>query len=178
MGMIRIGLLHIPTIDDEASARLRSLLRRLPAAVIVQEEGIGSQRNWIAETLRRWCDEAEIDLILTIGGTGVAPGNSAAESTPEATLEVLDRQMPGLSEAMRAEAQVDLPLAILDRGVAGIRGRTLIVNLPAGEASALFLEAILDALPAAVAALQGDSAPRRGLNADDFAAWLAKDKKA
>lgn len=195
---IRTGILCIPSFDEEAlqSAR-RTLHENAPHVVVVAEHSVAMQRNWIAETLRRWSDEDELDLILTVGGTLPAPGLSASEIVPEATLEVLERLLPGLPETMRAEAVADSPLALLDRGVAGIRGRTLIVNLPESLASVVFLRAICDVLPAIVAHLQGrDDAPRldqlsepatdapiddanpagtrKGLDPDEFAAWLAR----
>ncbi len=197
--MIRTALLCIPQIDDEALDGVRALLQRVPGAVVLEERAVASQRTWIAETLRTWCDESEMDLVLTLGGTMPAAGPSAAEIVPEATLDVLDRLAPALPEAMRAEAQMVSALALLDRGVAGIRSRTLIVNLPEGTAAALWLETILEVIPAWVAHLQGDeAAPRLGdlaepaaaaeqppeeppraakaLNADEFAAFLKRTK--
>ena len=160
--MIRTGILHVPETDANASEELRGILRRL-GAIVVLEEARPSNRNWIADTLRRWSDEEEIDLILTVGGTLPAPGPSAEECVPEATLEVLDRLAPALPETMRAEVGIDQPLALLDRGVAGIRSRTLIVNLPEGDAAALFLVNIAEVIPAYVAHLQANtSAPRLG----------------
>jgi len=160
--MIRTGLLCVPTYDEPASAAVRGLLRRVaPMAVIIADRHIEDRRYPLEEVLRRWCDEDELDLILTIGGTLPAPGPGARESVPAATAAVLERAMPSLSEAMRALAAEKSVLAWLDRGVAGIRGRTLIVNLPAGARSAvLFLAAIGDVLPAVVAHLQaGCAAP-------------------
>jgi molybdopterin adenylyltransferase len=185
--VIRAGLLCVPELDADTLSAVRAVLRAAQANVVVlQESGVGMQRAWIAETLRRWCDEEEMDLVLTIGGTLPAPGPSAAECVPEATLEVLDRLMPGLPEAMRAEAQASAPLALLDRGVAGIRSRTLIVNLPAGSLAPLFLEAIADLLPAAVAYLQEappaspppapEPAAHKPLDPDEFAAFLNRPK--
>ncbi|MGL4651656.1 MAG: MogA/MoaB family molybdenum cofactor biosynthesis protein [Caldilineaceae bacterium] len=192
--LIRTGLLHVPSLDADASAAVRAILRsRVAGAVVVLESAVGSQRNWVSETLRTWCDEDELDLLLTIGGTLPAPGPAAAECVPEATREVLERHVPGLSETMRAEAAPELPLALLDRGVAGIRSRTLVVNLPEGAAAAIFLGAIVDLIPGAVLHLQGSvDAPRFapagakeeestgeqpqsvGLDPAEFAAFLAR----
>lgn len=80
----------------------------------------------IAAHLVQWSDSGEVDLILTTGGTGLTP----RDLTPEATRAVLEREAPGLAEALRADALPRVPRAALSRGVAGIRGRTLIVNLP------------------------------------------------
>ena len=138
----------VPHIDAEASQRVRELLfSALPQLYVMEEASAGDQRYWIEETLRQWCDELELDLILTIGGTMPAPGPSSREQVPDATAEVLERQLPGLPEAMRAYAQEESVLALTDRSVAGIRGCSLIVNLPAGAAPAcLFLEAIIDVI--------------------------------
>lgn len=160
--MIRTGLLSIPEMDAAALDGVRGLLSRgVPGVLVMQESAVGMQRAWIAETLRRWCDEDELDLILTLGGTLPSAGPAPAECVPEATLEVLDRLVPGLPEAMRAEGQALSPLALMDRGVAGIRSRALIVNLPEGSAAAIFLEAAVEVLPSIVAHLQGSAdAPR------------------
>lgn len=155
---IRTGILCIPQLDEGATAAVVLLLRRqqLPILVI-QEAGAGSQRNWVEENLRRWCDEDELDLILTIGGTMPASGPSGREITPEVTQSVIERSLPGFAEAMRAHAQEQTPLALLDRGICGIRGQTLLLNLPEGAAAAvLFLEAVVDLIPAALAHLHGE----------------------
>ena len=156
--VIKTGILCIPEFDDLACLALRRLLtEQVVGAVVMIESVARSHRNWIEEILRRWCDEEELDLVLTLGGTLPAPGPSANEVTPEATLAVIERQMPGVPEAMRAYAQEKTVLALLDRGVAGIRGRTLIVNLPEGAAPAvLFLESVVAVVPAIIAHLQGD----------------------
>lgn len=159
--MIRTALLCIPEIDDAALDSLRGLLRTIQGVVIIEERAVTSQRTWIAETLRGWCDEAEMDLVLTLGGTLPASGPSAVEVVPEATLEVLDRLAPALPEAMRAAAFAASPIALLDRGVAGIRSHTLLINLPEGVAATFWLDPIIDVIPAYVAHLQGDAeAPR------------------
>ena len=80
----------------------------------------------ISETLRNWADEDLLDLILTTGGTGPAP----RDRTPEATRTVLDFEIPGIPEAMRASVRDRVPTSALTRGIAGVRGRTLIINLP------------------------------------------------
>ena len=80
----------------------------------------------IAGVLSEWADADRADVILTTGGTGLAP----RDVTPEATLSVLEKEAPGIAEALRMSASPRLPHAVLSRGVAGIRGQTLIVNLP------------------------------------------------
>ena len=128
----------------DASQKIRTFLQQaVPEAIVVLESYAGSQRNWVEDILRRWCDEEEMDLVLTVGATMPAPGPSSLEIVPEATAAVLERHLPGFGESMRAYAQEQTELAMLDRSIAGIRGRTLIVNLPQGaEAALLFLEAI------------------------------------
>ena len=155
MRLIKTGLLCIPDYDDDAVSAVRLLLHRfVPSAVVVADRHVASLRYLVEEVLRRWCDEDELDLILTIGGTMPAPGPGAHEIVPEATVAVIERAMPGLPEAMRAHACAQSVLALLDRSVAGIRGRTLIVNLPASAVAALFLEAIVDVIAPTIAYLR------------------------
>ncbi|MEZ4711316.1 MAG: molybdopterin-binding protein [Caldilineaceae bacterium] len=146
--IIRAAILSIPQYDDEAISVVQELLQVACSGLfVVRMESVNSQRYWLEEVLRRWCDEEEVDLIVTIGGTMPAPGPSTAEVVPEATAAIIERPLPGFSEAMRQFASQETLLAYLDRGVAGIRGRTLIVNLPAGAAPAyLFLEAVAELL--------------------------------
>lgn len=84
------------------------------------------EENIIVSTLEKWSDNDCLDLILTTGGTGPSP----RDRTPEATRAVLDFEIPGIPEAMRSEVRGRVPTAALTRGIAGVRGRTLIVNLP------------------------------------------------
>ena len=107
----------------------------------------------IAGQLRRWADSGAIDLVLTTGGTGLAP----RDVTPEATLAVADRLVPGLAELMRETGRASTRLASLSRSVAVTRGRTLIVNLPGSERGAReSLQALLDLLPHAIELLRGE----------------------
>jgi molybdenum cofactor synthesis domain-containing protein len=113
----------------------------------------------ICSTLVDWCDEAKVNLIFTTGGTGFAP----RDVTPEATRAILDRDAPGLSEAMRAASLKLTPHAMLSRAVCGIRGRTLIVNLPGSpKACRENLETIAPALPHAVQLLMDDPSSEAG----------------
>ena len=108
----------------------------------------------ISAALVEWSDVGRCDLILTTGGTGVAP----RDITPEATRKVLDREIPGIGEAMRAASLSKTSFAIISRAVAGIRGRTLIVNLPGSPKGAIEnLEAVWAAVPHAVKKIQGDA---------------------
>jgi molybdopterin adenylyltransferase len=148
-----------PAVEEEMLHALTRLLRQsLPMFFLVHQQRGTSQRYWIEETLRRWCDEEDIDLILTVGGTFPAPGPSGAEIVPEATISILERNLPSLPETMRAYALEEDTSAILDRGVAGIRGRTLLINLPAGpQLTILFVQAILDLLPMILSRLQAET---------------------
>jgi molybdopterin adenylyltransferase len=125
---------------------------------IVAREVLPDDRPAIAERLRAFADTLHADLVLTTGGSGVAPG----DVTPEATLDVVDRVVPGLPEAARVETRAMAPMAMLSRGVAGIRGRTLIVNLPGNpKAVREWLEVLLPVLPHALALL-ADAPPPWG----------------
>ncbi len=87
---------------------------------------VPDETSAIVPILLGWCDGAEVDLVLTTGGTGLTP----RDVTPEATRAVLEREAPGIAEAIRMEALPGLPRAALSRGLAGVRGKTLVVNLP------------------------------------------------
>lgn len=116
---------------------------------------VPDDRERIAAVLRSWCDEAGLDLILTTGGTGFAP----RDVTPEATLDVIERNAPGLAEAMRSESYAITRHALLSRAVAGIRGHTLIINLPGSPRAAVEnLAIILPVLPHALQLLREDIA--------------------
>lgn len=114
--------------EDTSGAAIRELLSTIGASV-ERYEIVPDEAEVIAARLRDWADNDRLDLVLTTGGTGLAP----RDVTPEATLSVLDRAAPGIAEAMRAEGVRITPVAMLARGVAGVRGRTLIVNLPGSE---------------------------------------------
>lgn len=110
-------------------------------------------------TLIEWADSGTVDVILTTGGTGF----SRRDVTPEATLAVVERQAPGLAEAMRLESLKVTPHAMLSRAAAGIRGRTLIVNLPGSPKAAVEnLQVILPVLPHAIQLLQEDPGAEAG----------------
>lgn len=154
--LVKTGFLYVPERDEAARQKVYQILKEMvPGVQLLEETNARSQRNWIEETLRRWCDEAELDLIITIGGTFPAVGPSADQIVPEATAAILERHLPGLSEAMRAYAWEYSHLALLDRGVCGIRGRTVVINVPGGaNAASLFLDAIVTGLPPLLRHLQ------------------------
>jgi molybdopterin adenylyltransferase len=137
---------------EDASGPLISklVIERLPAEVR-QEAIVPDEQDSIRRVLTEWCDEQDLDLVLTTGGTGFAP----RDVTPEATEGIIEREAPGLAEAMRREGAKATPHAMLSRAVAGIRGQTLIVNLP-GSTKAVRegLEVIFPALPHAIEILR------------------------
>jgi molybdenum cofactor synthesis domain-containing protein len=107
----------------------------------------------LRETLTAWADEGLLDVILTTGGTGFAP----RDVTPEATELVIEREAPGLAEAMRSESLKSTPHAMLSRALAGMRGNVLIINLPGSPRAAIEnLEVVLPVLPHAVELLHDD----------------------
>ncbi len=111
-------------------------------------------QKMISEFLKETCDNARADIILTSGGTGFAP----TDITPEATLEVIERAAPGIPEAMRLKSMEYTDRAILSRAIAGIRKKTLIINLPGSPKAAVeCLNAVISALPHAVETLRGDA---------------------
>ncbi|MBP7692926.1 MAG: MogA/MoaB family molybdenum cofactor biosynthesis protein, partial [Anaerolineales bacterium] len=113
----------------------------------------------ISATLMEWCDQRRLDLIFTTGGTGFAP----RDVTPEATRAVLDREAPGLAEAMRAASMRVTPHAMLSRAVCGLRGRTLIINLPGSpKAVRENLATLAPVLPHALALLRDDPGAEAG----------------
>jgi molybdenum cofactor synthesis domain-containing protein len=137
--------------SDKSGPALRELVMRTLQAEVVALVVLPDERAQIATRLRDWADSGEIDLILTTGGTGFTP----SDQTPEATREVIEKEAPGLAEAMRAASLQLSPHAMLSRAVCGIRGRTLIVNLPGSPRGATEnLRVILPALPHAVALLR------------------------
>ncbi|MCL0082260.1 MogA/MoaB family molybdenum cofactor biosynthesis protein [Dehalococcoidia bacterium] len=138
---------------DESGAVIRDLLSGIGAQVS-RYEIVPDERETISARLIEWADGAGIDLILTSGGTGLSP----RDVTPEATLAVVERLAPGFSEAMRLESLKKTPMGMLSRGVSGIRGKTLIVNLPGSpKAVRECLEVILPTLPHAIETLRGEA---------------------
>ena len=113
------------TAEDDASGDALAEACRAAGLQVVREL-VPDDRGAIAAVLRRLCDEAGARFVFTTGGTGL----TADDVTPEATREVIDREAPGYAEAIRADSRAHTPLGILARGVSGVRGRTLIVNLP------------------------------------------------
>ncbi|MCA2000934.1 MAG: MogA/MoaB family molybdenum cofactor biosynthesis protein [Chloroflexi bacterium] len=155
---MRFGIL---TLSDRSAKGERADLSGPILADLVRAQGwmvvrqaiLPDEEASIRSVLTEWAENGEIDVILTTGGTGFAP----RDVTPEATRRVIEREAPGLVEAMRAESLKKTPHAMLSRSAAGIRGRTLIVNLPGSPKGALEnLQTILPVLPHAVQLLTGD----------------------
>jgi len=121
---------------------------------VIRTEIVPDEENRIADVLTNLADSDQANLVLTAGGTGVSP----RDVTPDATLRVIEKVLPGFGEAMRASGREKLATAIISRAVAGIRKRTLIINLPGSPAGALeSLAAVWPAVPHAIEKLQGDS---------------------
>ena len=137
--------------EDESGPALAAFAERV-GATVVGTEVVPDERELIAGRLRWWCDEGGCELILTTGGTGL----SRDDVTPEATRDVLEREAPGIAEAMRAASREHTDKWMLSRGVAGARGRTLIVNFP-GNPPAIEQAgaALVDAIPHALKLLTG-----------------------
>ncbi|HOG47026.1 MAG TPA: MogA/MoaB family molybdenum cofactor biosynthesis protein [Anaerolineae bacterium] len=140
--------------EDRSGPALAEAIAGLPGAEVVARAVVPDERAEIEAALRRWVAEG-LDLILTTGGTGFSP----RDVTPEATRAVIDREAPGLAEAMRAASLRVTPHAMLSRAVAGMASCTLIVNLPGSpKAACENLHTILPALPHGLDKLRGDPA--------------------
>jgi molybdopterin adenylyltransferase len=137
-----------PDKSGQAAAEIISQLN----LDIAKYEIVPDEADIISGKLSEWCDELGLDLIVTSGGTGL----SVRDVTPEATLKVIDKTIPGLTEAMRIETMKKKTEAILSRAVAGSRGKCLIINLPGSPAAVKeCLEVILPALPHALDVISG-----------------------
>jgi molybdopterin adenylyltransferase len=138
--------------DDESGARLAEFVAELGLEIVARE--VIADDQWrIVPRLRHFCDDLRVDLVLTSGGTGFSPD----DVTPEATREVIEREAPGIAEAMRAASRDHTSNWMLSRGVAGIHGRTLIINFPGSPRSiGECAEALAGALPHALALLSGE----------------------
>jgi len=155
---MRIGILTISDrasqgiYEDKSGPALREMIERHFGEDVDLMHIVPDEFMEIKRALLKWCDDAKLDLILTTGGTGFAP----RDVTPEATRTVIERDAPGLVHAMIASSLQKTPHAMLTRMVAGIRGATLIVNLPGSpKAACENLGVILPALPHAIELLRG-----------------------
>jgi molybdenum cofactor synthesis domain-containing protein len=138
--------------EDRSGPALKEILEKAGFA-IASLEVLPDDKPLLEQRLRHLADASRLDLVVTTGGTGVSP----RDVTPDATLAVIDRQVPGMAEAMRANSLAKTPHAMLSRAVVGIRGQTLIVNLPGSVKGAQEnMEALLPALEHALDKIQGD----------------------
>ncbi len=112
--------------EDLSGPAIRQMLEETGAYTVTRSIILPDDRQQLAATMAQWCDQGLVDIIFTTGGTGFSP----RDWTPEATLDVCQRMVPGIPEAMRAMSMQITPRAMLSRSAAGIRERTLIVNLP------------------------------------------------
>lgn len=158
--MVQFGIL---TLSDRSARGERADASGPALADLIRAEGwsvvkqgvLPDELAAIRDLLISWADSGELDVILTTGGTGFA----SRDVTPEATREVIDREAPGLAEAMRAASLKITPHAMLSRVVAGMRGKTLIINLPGSPKGAVEnLQVVLPVLPHAVQLLREDPA--------------------
>jgi molybdenum cofactor synthesis domain-containing protein len=155
--MINIGILTISDKgskgqrQDKSGEAIRDGVAEIKSTV-VKYEIVPDEKDIIAERLADWADSGMVDVILTTGGTGL----SQRDVTPEATLSVIDRSVPGFAEAMRARSLEKTPMAVLSRAVAGLRGQCLIINMPGSpKAVRECLEVVLPAVPHAVDIIKG-----------------------
>lgn len=158
--MLRVAIL---TISDAVSKGMRQdasgdaieRMVRESGATVAERALVADEREQIAARLRQWADAGTLDLVLTTGGTGLAP----RDVTPEATRDVIEKEAPGIAEWMRMESARRNVHAVLSRAVAGWRSNTLIVNLPGSPKGVEeMLALVLPVLPHAVEILQGRGA--------------------
>jgi molybdenum cofactor synthesis domain-containing protein len=165
---LRFGIL---TVSDRSSRGERADLSGPALADAVRARGwlaslldvVPDSRDQISSTLTAWCARGDLDVILTTGGTGFAP----RDVTPEATRAVIERDAPGLAEVIRAESLKVTPHAMLSRAVSGIRGQTLILNLPGSPKGAVeSLQVVAGVLEHAVQLLREDANAEAGHKPD------------
>jgi len=137
---------------DKSGPEIKSMLEGM-GITILHSKVIPDDKELIGEALREYADVKKLDLILTTGGTGVSP----RDVTPDATLQVIEKEVPGMAEAMRRESAAVTPHAMISRAVAGIRGASLIINLPGSPKGVREnLAAVLPAINHAIEKIKGD----------------------
>ena len=157
--MFGLGILTVSTSgaqgqrEDTSGQAIRELLEQ-QGYQVVRYEVVSDEKDLIAERLSQWADSADVDLIVTTGGTGLGH----RDVTPEACLSVIDKEVPGLAEAMRANTLQFTPMAMLSRSVAGIRGHTLIITLPGSPKGVReCLDVVTPVLPHALELLKSEN---------------------
>ena len=157
--MLKVGILTISDKgaqgqrSDESGKAIRDSLSSLEDRQVVKYEIVPDEMDVICHKLVEWADEGNADIIITTGGTGL----SQRDVTPEATLAIVDKIVPGFAEAMRIKTFNTTPMAMLSRATAGVRGKCLIINLPGSpKAVRECLEVILPAIPHAVEIIKGE----------------------
>ncbi len=158
--MIKVGIL---VISDKASRgermdgsgpAIKKIVSKLPSYQTTKYEIIPDEKEIISEKLKEWVDKDRIDLILTSGGTGIGP----RDVTPEATKEVIEKELPGFAETMRIKGLEKTPFSMLSRAIVGTRKKSLIINLPGSpKAVKENLEVILPAVKHGIEILRGDT---------------------
>ena len=159
----RIYTCGILTISDKGARGERQDTSGQNLRLIMTSQGfavkwydiVPDEEGTIERVLIQWIDEQHADLVITTGGTGVAP----TDVTPEATRRIIDREIPGIAEAMRLASLQKTPNAVLSRGIAGIRKESLVINLPGSKkAAAENIETVLAAIPHALDKIKGSPA--------------------
>lgn len=158
VGMRRVAILTISDKgsrgerEDLSGPMLKEILNKAGFS-IAKVEVLPDDQQLLEQRLRHLADESGLDLVVTTGGTGVSP----QDVTPDATLAVIDREVPGMAEAMRLSSLAKTPHAMLSRAVVGVRGQTLIINLPGSVKGAREnMQVLLPALDHALDKIQGD----------------------
>lgn len=142
------------TADDDLSGDALAELLATISADIVERIVVSDDLIHLRETIHSLAEREDVNLIMTTGGTGFGP----RDNTPEATRAVIEREAPGIAEAMRRETTVNTPMAMLSRGVCGIRGNTLIINLPGSPKGVKeCFEVIRPVLQHAINLIKGDT---------------------
>lgn len=155
--VFRVGILTISDKGalgqrhDESGPAIADTLS-VEEALVVRQEIVPDESDVIADKLAGWADDGSMDVIFTTGGTGL----SQRDVTPEATMQVVDKMVPGITEAIRAKTYSLTPMAMLSRAVAGVRGDCLIINLPGSPRAVRdCLKVVLPVIPHAVEIIQG-----------------------
>jgi len=146
-------------IDVSGNQVMRDIVTAAMDCRVVKYEMIPDEKDVIARTLAAWSDEGIVDVILTTGGTGLTP----RDVTPEATLSVIEKEVPGIPEAVRIGTLSKTPMAMLSRAVAGVRKKTLIINMPGSpKAVREYLDILVPVIPHAVQMIKGVQTEHEG----------------